>query len=263
MFVTKCNGFTVYQFVWQVINSNTFVVCDKNTCLIVDPIDSEEFYQFLQERFGLSDKKRTESKEHAELIDKAEAEVLVLLTHSHYDHISGLNKLRQLLPNLCVIASKACSENIQNPKKNLSNIAEALISFQSKIDNRMGGVNDITANAIVTKKIILEPFACGPADKTFENELQLKWQGHTLQLTEYRGHSKDSVCCIMDGKYLFSGDTLLPIPAVTRLPGGSPAKFWEEDMPNLEKLAGKIVHVFPGHEMPGRLEDMLAVNVRP
>ncbi len=262
MFITKCNGFTVYQFVWQVINSNTYVVCEKNICLIVDPIDSQEFYQFVQDRFGLGDKKRTDSKENAELIDRTDVEVLILLTHSHYDHISGLNKLRQMLPNLCVIASKACSENIQNPKKNLSNIAEAIIAFQSKIDNHMGEGNAAVANAIAMKKVTLEPFACGPADRTFANELQLKWQGHTLQLTEYRGHSKDSVCCIMDGKYLFSGDTLLPIPTVTRLPGGSTAKFWEEDMPKLEKLANKIVHVFPGHEMPGRLEDMLAVNVR-
>ncbi|MBO6266423.1 MAG: hypothetical protein J6M57_10515 [Acidaminococcaceae bacterium] len=62
---------------------------------------------------------------------------------------------------------------------------------------------------------------------------------------------------------MFSGDTLLPIPTVTRLPGGSTARFWEEDIPKLEKLANQIDMVFPGHEMPGRLKDMLAMNMEP
>ncbi|MBO5637289.1 MAG: MBL fold metallo-hydrolase [Acidaminococcaceae bacterium] len=98
MVVTECEGFTVYQFVWWAINSNAYVVCGMDSMLIVDPIDSEEFYVFLQKQ--------------------PLQKVLVLLTHGHYDHISGLNKLREIFPDCCVISSKACSENIQMPKKN-------------------------------------------------------------------------------------------------------------------------------------------------
>ena len=76
MFVTDCKGFQVHQFVWWAINSNTYVICGKESLLIVDPVDSEEFYQFVQKQ----------------PVQKA----LVLLTHGHYDHVSGLNKLRQI-----------------------------------------------------------------------------------------------------------------------------------------------------------------------
>ena len=235
MFVTDCKGFQVHQFVWWAINSNTYVICGKESLLIVDPVDSEEFYQFVQKQ----------------PVQKA----LVLLTHGHYDHVSGLNKLRHLIPFCCVVASKACSDNIQTPKKNLSNIADAIIAFQGRIDYK-----DVLDDLVET---LVQPFSCAPADKIYEKELDLEWEGHSLQLTEFCGHSKDSVCCIMDNKYMFSGDTLLPIPTVTRLPGGSTARFWEEDMPKLEKLREQIVMVFPGHEMPGALKDMLEVNVEP
>jgi len=235
MFVTECEGFSVYQFVWRAINSNAYVVCGKDSLLIVDPIDSEEFYRFVQKQ----------SVQYA----------LVLLTHSHYDHISGLNKLKQIVLDCRVVASKACSDNIQTPKKNLSNIADAIISFQERVDHKAEIVN--------LAETLVEPFSCEPADETFVEEMDVVWNGHNLRLTEYSGHSKDSVCCIMDYKYMFSGDTLLPIPTVTRLPGGSTARFWEEDMPKLEKLSEQIVMVFPGHEMPGALKDMIKVNVKP
>lgn len=234
MLVTETDSFQVNQFIWWAINSNTYVVCEKNSLLIVDPVDSEEFYQFVQKQ----------------MVQKA----LVILTHSHYDHISGLNKLRQIMPDTCVVASTTCSDNIQTPKKNLSNIADAIISFQSRIDH-MAELEEL-------KETLVQPFSCAPADKTFETELELEWEGHTLRLSKFSGHSKDSVCCIMDNKYLFSGDTLLPIPTVTRLPGGSTLRFWEEDMPKLEKLSEHIKLAFPGHEMPGSVKDMLAMNVK-
>lgn len=236
MVITELDDLKVYQFVWQVINSNTYVICNKKSFLIVDPIDSEVFYRFIQEKLTVSKQEKA----------------LILLTHSHYDHISGLNRLREILLNHVVLSSRNCSVNIQNPKKNLSNIAGAIIGFQDHIEHRE-----------VIEHFLVKPFACNPADKTFENMLQMEWEGHTLQLEEYRGHSKDSVCYVLDGRYMFSGDTLLAIPTVTRLPGGSTEKFWKEDMPKLIKLSKQIDMVFPGHGMPGRIKDMIAVNVKP
>lgn len=235
MFITECEDFQVYQFVWDIINSNCFVICGRQSLFIVDPIDSEEFYQFVQKQ----------------PLQKA----IAILTHSHYDHISGLNKLKQIIPNCIVVASKVCSENIQNPKKNLSNIADAIIKFQCHVECK-GDHNEV-------REKLVQPFSCNAVDKTFEKEMDFVWEGHSVFLASYHGHSKDSACSIVDKKYLFSGDTLLPIPTVTRLPGGSTARFWEEDIPKLKKMINQIVKVFPGHEMPGMLKDMLAVNVKP
>ena len=64
---------------------------------------------------------------------------------------------------------------------------------------------------------------------------------------------------VLDEKYLFSGDTLLPIPTVTRFRGGSTKRFWEEDMPRLREMRN-IETVFPGHGMRGKLGEMVGVN---
>jgi len=106
----------------------------------------------------------------------------------------------------------------------------------------------------------IEPFACQPADITFEGELQMEWKGMSVYLTEFSGHSSDSLCILIDDKYLFSGDTILPIPTVTRLPGGSTKAFWQEDVPKLQAMQRTVCMVFPGHGLPGKLGEMLAVN---
>ena len=228
MLITPCNNFTVYQFIWEVINSNTYVICGKESFLIVDPVDSKEFYEFIRKQ-GLR-------------------KALVILTHSHYDHISGLNMVKNIVSSCCVVSSKTCSENIQNPKRNLSSSANAINAFQNYMEHK------------ASKLSLIEPWFCSFADKTFEKDENLEWESHTLQLAEYGGHTNDSVCCIMDDKYLFSGDTILPYPTITRLPGGSTTRFWKEDIPKLEKLVKQIVIVFPGHGIPGSLKEMIESN---
>lgn len=88
-----------------------------------------------------------------------------------------------------------------------------------------------------------------------------EWCGHKVRLSAVYGHSDDSLLAIIDEKYMFSGDTLLHIPTITRFPTGSSRRFWLEDMPML--LVTKADKVFPGHGANGRLEDMMAVNKMP
>ena len=76
------------------------------------------------------------------------------------------------------------------------------------------------------------------------------------------GHTDDSIIAILDNKSIFSGDTILSIPTITRLPSGSTKDFWLKDIPFLNSLGG-IETVYPGHGLPGKLEDMLAVNIMP
>ena len=61
------------------------------------------------------------------LIDPCVAEIdiddncvdYILLTHEHYDHISGVNHWKERT-NATVLCSKNCAKNISNPSKNLS-----------------------------------------------------------------------------------------------------------------------------------------------
>lgn len=226
MLTHTTNSITVNQFTWDVLDSNSYIIAGNDSALMVDVIDDDELL-FYSERFK---------------------KITVLLTHAHYDHICGLNRLRALQPDVEVYASEACSKSIQDPRTNLSNIANALMAFHEHKD--------------VTDFDIL-PFSCDPADITYNDTASFEWEDHKIQMIEFHGHSKDSSCIIMDGKYLFSGDTVLPIPTVTRLPGGSTKEFWEKDVPRLKEMQDTLAMVFPGHGMPGKLGDMLSINKKP
>ena len=89
------------------------------------------------------------------------------------------------------------------------------------------------------------------------------WEGHQVNLIRFFGHSNDSLIAVIDEKYMFSGDTILGIPTVTRFPGGSTKRFWNEDIPKLQKMVSEIETVFPGHGDPGRLDVFIAVNTKP
>lgn len=223
MKTTVTNDLTVQQFIWDILDANTFVIEASDSALIIDPVDNDEFYRFVGSK----------------------REATVLLTHAHYDHICGLNRLREIIPNVSVYASKACSDNIQDPRKNLSSIANPLMAFHEHKEKASTEI---------------EPFACAPADVTYEGSTCFDWNGLDIQMSEFFGHSKDGSCILINGKYLFSGDTILPIPTITRLPGGSTKRFKEEDVPRLDALKERIELVFPGHRNPGKLTDMMAVN---
>lgn len=58
---------------------------------------------------------------------KEAASVTVLLTHEHFDHVIGLNRVMDCCASSCrVIAGEICSERIQDTKANLSAYADVL-----------------------------------------------------------------------------------------------------------------------------------------
>ena len=52
------------------------------------------------------------------------------------------------------------------------------------------------------------PFSCEAADIQFSGEMLFRWEGHEPYGQEFSGHSPDSICLVLDGKYLFPGDTI-------------------------------------------------------
>ena len=121
----------VEKFVSGFLDTNTYLLEEDGHLLIIDPAD------------------------YADVLEKCRnvASVTVLLTHEHFDHISGLNRIRDLCASSCrVIAGETCSKRMQDTKANLSAYADVLAE--------LGG------------KQIPEhwsPFACKAADITFGN----------------------------------------------------------------------------------------------
>lgn len=155
----------------------------------------------------------------------------VILTHEHYDHISGVNYFHEK-SNAKIICSSVCGVNIQNSNINFSAIFRE--TFQ------------IRTSEGVSSEIQSINYTC-TADITFKNDFYLHWQGHELYLFETPGHSAGSICIIVDNKYLFCGDSLFKDYATaTRLPGGSTKAWKYVSFPNINTLSKDLI-VYPGH----------------
>ena len=200
----------VEKFTTGFLDTNTYLLEEDNHLLIIDPADHDVVLERCREA----------------------ASVTLLLTHEHFDHISGLNRIRDLRASSCrVIAGATCSERIQDEKGNLSSYADVLAE--------LGG------------KQIPEhwsPFACKAADITFENQYAFRWMGHAVELFSTPGHSSGS-CCIVVDELLFVGDTVLENNLMVKFPGSSKKLYRSVTAPLLEKwlLGNRISCVYPGH----------------
>lgn len=102
----------------------------------------------------------------------------------------------------------------------------------------------------------IQPYSC-EADRTFDGECRMSWEGHSLWLKETPGHSAGSICILLDEKILFSGDSLVTgHPTILRLPGGSKKNFKMITIPFFESLDSELV-VYPGHGEMQSLSSML------
>lgn len=215
-----CDNIVLYTFEWNYITSKMYILTQEDNMLIIDPVYTEEIATFLTNQ----------------IVEN----VVAILTHEHFDHINGVNWLREYFE--CVVyANAVCSEHIQSETKNLSNHSEVIMMFNKMIN---------------PQNIVVTPFTCS-ADIKFNGKLEFNWTGHSVELVTTPGHTDGSICIIVDKQYLFTGDTLLDVPTITRLPGGSRKKFHEITLPYLQGMVEKNYRVFPGHGENGSLEDML------
>lgn len=220
MLIENLSGIDMYCFQWNYIDSNMYVILEGKQALVIDPLLTEEIEQFWR--------------------GKNLSKIIIILTHEHFDHIIGLNWLKERYP--CeVYANKVCAADIESESKNLSNKSDVIAMFNADVGNR---------------NIHILPFRCC-ADVIFEHTKKFKWQNHNIELIITPGHTEGSICIVLDEKYLFTGDTLLEIPTITRLPGGSKKRFEQITLPVLNHMKSRIVRVYPGHGNFGELETML------
>lgn len=183
------------------IESNCFVIYKQEggPCLIIDPgtLNCENLLKTLNKK-------------------KLNPEY-VLLTHEHFDHIWGVNKLKENY-NCKIICSNECAKRIIDKKKNMS------IFY-----NNVG-------------------FETYPADILIEDiNLNFVWENIKFQFIKTEGHTIGSMC-IYTKNYLFTGDTLIrDNPTITKFPSGNFQKLIKS-YNEINLLLSKFNPlVFPGH----------------
>lgn len=141
----------------------------------------------------------------------------VFITHSHFDHIYGLNELLARFPSMVVYTSSYGREGLYSDRLNFSRYHESPFVFQGQ-------------NVVVLKE----------GDRvSLENGLE-------MEVLETPGHDPGCLCYKL-GNYLFTGDSFIPgVLTVTKLRGGDK----EANLASLKKIRANITNemvVCPGH----------------
>ena len=141
----------------------------------------------------------------------------VFITHSHFDHIYGLNLLVDKFPCCTVYISEFAKEGLYCAKLNMSYYHEAPMVFKG-------------SNTRILKE--------KDKVKLFEKKF--------LDVLETPGHNKGCLTFKVEN-YLFTGDSYIPnVKVVTKLNGGNK----EANIKSLEKIRsyiGQNTILCPGH----------------
>ena len=144
----------------------------------------------------------------------------ILLTHGHFDHISGAKELQSRFSGKIVV-HQADKDYLKDSEKSLTNM-------------------------------LPEPPEPFEADLTVTDEEVLPFGKEEIRVIHTPGHTPGSVCFLF-GSCLFSGDTLFKLSfGRTDLPGGS-LKDMVRSMQKLRNLPGDF-QVYPGHDCSTTLD---------
>lgn len=191
---------TVKRFVLGEIETNTYVLESDGVCAVVDPAqESQELLSCL----------------------KGRNVKYILLTHGHFDHISGVNSIvKETGAKVCIHSLD--KEMLQDGNKSRYNFHFSGIQPEIKADILLNDNDEITLGETVIRVM------------------------HTP------GHTNGSVCYILQNeRIIFSGDTLFRLSAGrTDLAGISPVLAARNELESLQKLAklSGDYRVLPGHE---------------
>lgn len=203
------------------IDSNMYVIVEKRNALIVDPNKNNEVVKLLKNN-------RVER-------------VLILLTHEHFDHISGVNLLKEQF-NCHVICQKEAERALGDPSKNMAKFWE--ITLMDKPSDKL----------VEGLEVRDDNYSC-TADVIFKEEYECLWNEHKVHALTAPGHSKGSALYFLDN-CLFTGDNLVNgVGVICRLPGGSWKTYCEITKPIIEGIDDNTM-VFPGHGEPDILKNL-------
>ena len=203
------DGFCIQVYSFELMDSRMYMIQEDDEIFVVDPcIDNELLWD-------AKDAKRA----------------VVFLTHEHYDHISGVNWLKEHF-SCSVYAGKVCAKRVESEKDNLSSRFPFLFLLdKEKYD-------------YVRRNFSL-PYTCR-VDTSFSGKGELLWKEHLIELYETGGHSPGSSLIVFDKKFLFGGDNILDNEKGILGTDGNQKHYQENVLPMLREFDQQMT-VLPGH----------------
>jgi glyoxylase-like metal-dependent hydrolase (beta-lactamase superfamily II) len=214
----------VYRSIYAPVKSNMFTILTDKEAVVFDPNEDEALLTLLR--------------------NKGIEKIHILLTHGHYDHISGVEWLKDKT-GAEVFCQTRCADRLANSKRPLARLVALVLAEEDKKD---GG------HRYQDFKESYKPFSI-TADRTFDKEKILEIGDLEFEVTSTPGHSEGSACYKLLRKMVFTGDTLLEDnAAITRFPGGNTEDYKNIALPYLRSLPKDSI-IMPGHGDPFVLKD--------
>lgn len=189
------SNMTVRQVINSLFTSNTWVLEFSSQLWLVDCGDTDRALQ-------LSGNKPVAG---------------VLLTHGHFDHIYGLNRLLNYYPNVPIYCNASCQAALVDDKANMSRYHE-----QSFVLEQPDNIHLIDEGDVI-------PLSDDDAAQVFATP----------------GHHPSCLSFLI-GKHLFTGDAYIPeTKVVTILPGGDKLQAVRSVQRILQLAHQRII--YPGH----------------
>ncbi|MDO9580206.1 MAG: MBL fold metallo-hydrolase [Bacteroidales bacterium] len=198
----------VTRFVNSIFTSNSYILDFEgdNGIWIIDPGDSKPIIQWLEKN-----KKYLNG---------------ILITHSHFDHIYGVNDLYDLYPEVRIYASKYAIEGMYSAKLNCSYYTENPYVVDCQHINIAEEPNKILLSGNIYANVIHTP-----------------------------GHNRDCLSYLIEDN-LFTGDALIPgIKVVTKSKHSNKA----EAINSVNRIFVQFTDetmIYPGHETNLLLADL-------
>ena len=214
----------IYRFRYEPVDSNMFFIPIGEEGVVFDPNISDGLLSLFQQ-FGTK-------------------RVRIVLTHEHYDHTTGVEWLQSKI-NAFLFCQEDCARYISSEKGN----TPRLVAMALKTKDMADGGHRCEDFMSVYKPYILK------ADKTFGEKDEMTVGDCSFNCFSTPGHSPGSACYIIDGKYIFTGDSLIQnTPTITRFRTSNNATYEEVTRPFLKSL-DKNMFVFPGHGEPFKINE--------
>ena len=215
---------TIYRWAYPFINANMFVVLTGEEAVVFDPHENAELLELLQEK-GIRC-------------------VHILLTHEHYDHVSGVNWLKEKTGATLFCQEQAAAFLAEEHRRTPAFIS-MVIAYQDRKD---GG------HRYQDFKAQFKPYRI-EADRTFSSADCFRIGELQFEVTATPGHSPGSACYRMNGRLVFTGDTLLQYGRVILgFRESQRAEYEERALPYLRSLPKDTI-IMPGHGDPFVLRD--------
>ena len=216
--------------VYEHINSNMYVLMADDEALIIDPHKNDNLTELLK--------------------SKGIGKVTILLTHEHHDHTTGIYWYQDNFES-SLICQQSAAEYIARKQY----LRPTLIAFILGEEDHVNGthVYDEFKKSFVPRQYF--------ADITFTDQYSLNWKSYQFVFYHIPGHSAGSSLIILNGKYAFTGDSLLKdLPIIIRFPGSNKEDYLSTTYPLLSRLLMPDTTILPGHGKPFALKEIMNNN---